>query len=56
MRSRRSANEQVAEVARRRLELLSAELAEIRPDRVDTPIHRSAGGSPPGVPTGRSAG
>jgi competence protein ComEA len=45
MRSRRSANEQVAEVARRRLELLSAELAEIRPGRVDTPIHRSAGGS-----------
>ena len=45
MRSRRSANEQVAEVARRRLELLSAELAEIRPDPVDTPIHRSAGGS-----------
>jgi competence protein ComEA len=31
MRSRRSTQEQVAEVARRRLELLSAELAEIRP-------------------------
>lgn len=37
MRSRRSANDQVAEVARRRLELLSAELAEIRPDPVDPP-------------------
>ena len=45
MRSRRSANGQVAEVARRRLELLSAELAAIRPDRVDTPVLRSAGGS-----------
>ncbi len=30
MRSRRSGNDQVAEVARRRLELLSAELAELR--------------------------
>ena len=50
MRSRRSANGQVAEVARRRLELLSAELAEIRPDPVDTPVHRPAAGpasSPP---------
>jgi competence protein ComEA len=45
MRSRRSANEQVAEVARRRLELLSAELAEIRPDPVETPNPRSPGGS-----------
>jgi competence protein ComEA len=50
MRSRRSAHEQVAEVARRRLELLSAELAEIRPDPVDTPVRRDRGGSgePPG--------
>lgn len=32
MRSRRSANEDAAEVARRRLQLLSAELAAIRPD------------------------
>ena len=45
MRSRRSANEEVAAVARRRLELLSAELAEIRPDAVDTPVHRPTGGS-----------
>ncbi len=34
MRSRRSTHDQVAAVARRRLELLSAELAEIRPDPV----------------------
>jgi competence protein ComEA len=33
MRSRRSGNDQVAEVARRRLELLSAELAGLRSDR-----------------------
>ena len=45
MRSRRSAQEQVAEVARRRLELLSAELAEIRPDPVDTPVPGPPGGS-----------
>lgn len=45
MRSRRSANEQVAEVARRRLELLSAELAEIRPDPVASPSRRAPGGS-----------
>lgn len=32
MRSRRSAHEEAAEVARRRLQLLSAELAAIRPD------------------------
>ena len=37
MRSRRSAQEQVAEVARRRLELLGAELAEIRPVPLDPP-------------------
>ena len=43
MRSRRSVNDQVAEVARRRLELLSAELAEIRPDPVDTPVLRKRG-------------
>jgi competence protein ComEA len=49
MRSRRSANEQVAEVARRRLELLSAELAEIRPDPVDPPFPeaRDGSGEPP---------
>ncbi len=45
MRSRKSANEQVAEVARRRLELLSAELAEIRPDPVASPSPRAPGGS-----------
>ena len=33
MRSRRSSQDQLAEVARRRLELLSAELAEIRPEQ-----------------------
>ena len=37
MHSRRSSQEQVAEVARRRLELLSAELAEIRPERPPEP-------------------
>ena len=37
MRSRRSSQEQVAEVARRRLELLGAELAEIRPVPLDPP-------------------
>jgi competence protein ComEA len=35
MRSRKSSSQQVAAVARRRLELLSAELAEIRRDQVD---------------------
>jgi competence protein ComEA len=52
MRSRRSAHEEVAEVARRRLELLSAELAEIRPAPEDSPNHRVPGGSgePPTTP------
>ena len=45
MRSRRSANEQVAEVARRRLELLSAELAAIRSDPVDPPSQQGRDGS-----------
>ena len=45
MRSRKSANEQVVEVARRRLQLLSAELAEIRSDPTDTPVPRGPGGS-----------
>ena len=46
MRSRRSSQEHVAEVARRRLELLSAELAAIRPDPVDPPVpgHRDGSG------------
>lgn len=50
MRSRRSAQEEVAEVARRRLELLSAELAEIRPTPVDPPSRgvRDGSGEPPG--------
>ncbi len=39
MRSRKSTHDQVAAVARRRLELLSAELAEIRPD----PVHVTPG-------------
>jgi competence protein ComEA len=44
MRSRRS-HDQVAEVARRRLELLSAELAEIRSVPADVPSPRAPGGS-----------
>jgi competence protein ComEA len=49
MRSRRSANETAAEVARRRLELLSAELAAIRPDPGAPPTPAVEGGS--GEPT-----
>jgi len=45
MRSRRSSQEQVAEVARRRLELLSAELAAIRPDPVAPPAPGDGDGS-----------
>ena len=45
MRSRKSAHEEVAEVARRRLALLSAELAEIRPAAEDPPNLRDPGGS-----------
>jgi competence protein ComEA len=45
MRSRKSAHDEVAEVARRRLALLSAELAEIRPVAVDTPSLRAPDGS-----------
>ena len=60
MRSRKSAHEEVAEVARRRLELLSAELAEIRPVPADPPSLRGPGGSgeplepedPPPLPAG----
>ena len=69
MRSRRSSQEHVAEVARRRLELLSAELAAIRPDPVDPPVpgHRDGSGEllepyqpsessePPGVGPARPA-
>jgi competence protein ComEA len=49
MRSRRTANEQAAEVARRRLELLSAELAAIRPDPAQPPSRsgRDGSGEPP---------
>lgn len=53
MRSRRSANEHVAEVARRRLELLSAELAAIRPGPGDPPSPLAAGGSGEPTPPGR---
>ncbi len=53
MRSRRPTSDQVAEVARRRLELLSAELAEIRPDPVDPPVPGSRDGS--GEPSKRPA-
>ena len=49
MRSRRSSNSQVAEVARRRLELLGAELAAIRPDSGVPPTPGAADGS--GEPT-----
>lgn len=45
MRSRRSSHSQVAEVARRRLELLSAELAAIRPGTVDPPSQDAVAGS-----------
>ena len=54
MRSRKHADEQVAEVARRRLALLSAELAGLRPDPVDTPVPGSqdkAGELPDDVPS-----
>src|SRR4051794_41923226 len=43
MRSRRSAHDQVAEVARRRLDQLSAELAELRPDTDKAPGAHAAG-------------
>ena len=45
MRSRRSTHDEIADVARRRLEQLSAELAEIRPDPVDPPLLRGRDGS-----------
>lgn len=53
MRSRRSSHSHAADVARRRLELLSAELAAIRPDPVDPPSHDVGAGSgePPPVTT-----
>ena len=57
MRSRKHADEQVAEVARRRLALLSAELAGLRPDPVDTPVPGSqdgAGELPDDVPSAPS--
>ena len=53
MRSRRSAHEEAAEVARRRLQLLSAELAAIRPDPGLEPPSSPGGdgsGEPPGGP------
>jgi competence protein ComEA len=50
MRSRRSSQEQVAEVARRRLELLGAELAEIRPVPLDPPKPGDRDGSGEPVP------
>ncbi len=54
MRSRRSVNDHVAEVARRRLELLGAELAAIRPDPDAPPA--SAVGDGSGEPTLLPAG
>jgi competence protein ComEA len=62
MRSRKLANEQVAEVARRRLAQLGAELAEIRPEQADadgTAASQRAGASPamgPGRHAQRSVG
>src|SRR3954471_15650426 len=54
MRSRRSAQEEVAAVARRRLEQLSAELAGIRPGPVDPPVSQGPDGPGelPDVPAG----
>src|SRR3954453_13184922 len=43
MRSRRSAHDEAAEVARRRLEQLSAELAELSPDTDEAPGAHAAG-------------
>lgn len=55
MRSRRSADEQVAEVARRRLALLSAELAGLRPDPASpVPGSGDGAGEPPDDDAGRS--
>src|SRR4051794_35737919 len=57
MRSRRSVQADVAEVARRRLELLSAELAETRPAPVDPPSPGARDGSgEPSPLTGPAAG
>jgi len=53
MRSRRIAHEEVAEVARRRLELLSAELAEIRPTGPGIPPSTGPGDGS-GEPSARS--
>ncbi len=53
MRSRNPNHEAVAEVARRRLELLSAELAGIRRDPVDPPVPSGPDG--PGEPPDRPA-
>jgi competence protein ComEA len=58
MRSRRSTNDEVAEVARRRLEQLSAELAAIRPDLAEPPPAGDRDGSgepPPATAAPRSA-
>jgi competence protein ComEA len=54
MRSRKASQMEVAEVARRRLELLSAELAGIRPGPVDPPVPggRDGPGEQPGAPVG----
>ncbi len=53
MRSRKPSQEEVAEVARRRLELLSAELAGIRPAPLDPPV--AGGPDGPGEPPERPA-
>jgi len=58
MRSRRPANDHVAEVARRRLDLLSAELAAIRPDpgAPPTPVVSDGSGEPTTSPPVVAAG
>jgi competence protein ComEA len=58
MRSRKSSNDQVAEVARRRLELLSAELAAIRRDPAGppTPDRSDGSGEPLAPPAGVAGG
>ena len=51
MRSRRTAKDEIAEVARRRLELLSAELAGVRRDVAPGPAEAAAPGGGAGEPT-----
>lgn len=50
MRSRKASQDQLAEVARRRLELLSAELAELRPEQSSHQPPQWQAPEPPGPP------